>query len=192
MGNLGCSSKYSYSGKKEIPFKMANTTKTIYIRTAQISLTSEQWASDTYKDIILKNGELGYDSTLNKMKFGDGTHKWTELDWVEGKIHIADSSNVGGILSSNEGGNVTVNSLGVATISLFSSTNKGLVPAATEASEKFLKGNGDWVNPGTGLMTGYAPETSSPVYSTDTLLQAIAKLEARLIELEDGSYYGFS
>jgi hypothetical protein len=43
--------------------------------------TSANWES---ADPILAAGEVGFDSTENKIKIGDGTSTWTELDYASG------------------------------------------------------------------------------------------------------------
>ena len=50
--------------------------KTVYGRFANLSLTSAQWAAITEP---LKEGEIGYDTTLDKVKVGDGTSLWVDL-----------------------------------------------------------------------------------------------------------------
>mgnify|MGYP000891881709 CR=1 FL=1 len=41
--------------------------------------TTTQWASATY---VLKAGEIGIDTTLNKIKIGNGTSVWSALAFV--------------------------------------------------------------------------------------------------------------
>ena len=55
---------------------MANTT--LKVRNRIATKTSAEW--ETENPILLK-GEMGYDSTSNKAKVGDGVTKWTELDF---------------------------------------------------------------------------------------------------------------
>jgi hypothetical protein len=43
--------------------------------------TSANWES---ADPTLAAGEVGFDSTENKIKIGDGTTAWTELDYASG------------------------------------------------------------------------------------------------------------
>lgn len=43
--------------------------------------TSADWAA---ADPVLALGEIGYDSTENKLKVGDGTKKWSALSWLKG------------------------------------------------------------------------------------------------------------
>ena len=42
--------------------------------------TSTQWLANP----VLAAGEMGYDSTLNKMKIGDGVTAWSSLPWLLG------------------------------------------------------------------------------------------------------------
>lgn len=42
--------------------------------------TSAEWAA---KASTLFNGELGYDSSNNKVKIGNGTARWTDLPWLK-------------------------------------------------------------------------------------------------------------
>ena len=53
--------------------------KTFYGRTANISLTSAQWAKITE---VLKKGQIGYDVTLDRFKIGDGTSTWSNLPFA--------------------------------------------------------------------------------------------------------------
>jgi len=46
--------------------------------------TSAEWAA---ADPVLYDGEIGYNTTTNKVKVGDGVKKWSELDYL-----VADSS----------------------------------------------------------------------------------------------------
>ena len=41
--------------------------------------TSTQWASATY---VLKDGEIGIDKTLNKIKVGNGSALWAALPFI--------------------------------------------------------------------------------------------------------------
>ena len=56
---------------------MANTT--LKVRNRIATKTTTEW--ETENPILLK-GEMGYDSTSNKAKVGDGVTKWTELDFL--------------------------------------------------------------------------------------------------------------
>lgn len=42
------------------------------------SKTTAEWEAS---DIVLRSGEIGYDSTKGKIKFGDGTHTWNDLEY---------------------------------------------------------------------------------------------------------------
>lgn len=55
---------------------MANTT--LKVRNRIATKTSAEWEAE---NPILLKGEMGYDSTSNKAKVGDGVTKWTELDF---------------------------------------------------------------------------------------------------------------
>jgi len=55
---------------------MAN--KTQYGRIAQISMTAAQWA---LTDAVLNTGEVGYDTTNQIFKTGDGVHTWANLPY---------------------------------------------------------------------------------------------------------------
>ena len=45
--------------------------------------TATEWASSTYKDKILKSGEIGYEKNTGRYKIGDGTNKWANLPWAK-------------------------------------------------------------------------------------------------------------
>ena len=43
--------------------------------------TTAEWEAD---DPILAEGELGLDLTIMRIKVGDGSNHWTDLDYVDG------------------------------------------------------------------------------------------------------------
>lgn len=52
--------------------------------------TSAQWAAGTpVTDPILEYGEVGYDSTVNRFKVGDGTTAWSALAWFDSGVWLA-------------------------------------------------------------------------------------------------------
>lgn len=55
---------------------MANTT--LKVRNRIATKTTSEWEAE---NPVLLKGEMGYDSTSNKAKVGDGVTKWTELDF---------------------------------------------------------------------------------------------------------------
>ena len=59
--------------------------------------TTENWA---YHNPVLREGELGYDLSTNKLKSGDGKTKWNSLSY------ITDTSDQGGNLTLT--GNVSI------------------------------------------------------------------------------------
>ena len=63
--------------------------------------TSAEW---TTADPVLKEGEIGYDSTLNRMKVGDGTKKWSSLAWCTNDvINTLTSDSTTAALSAKQG-----------------------------------------------------------------------------------------
>ena len=58
---------------------MANAVKFLVRRD-----TSDGWAN---ADPVLTLGEIGADMTLNRLKIGNGTQKWSELPWVGQDIY---------------------------------------------------------------------------------------------------------
>ena len=70
--------------------------------------TSTQWSNN----IILASGELGWDTTVNNVKIGDGSNLWTDLPWlvvagVSGQvINPAVISGVSGIFFDTSVGDV--------------------------------------------------------------------------------------
>ena len=52
---------------------------TVYSSVKHKRGTTAQWASTTY---ILKDGEIGIDTTLNKIKIGNGIKTWSQLSFV--------------------------------------------------------------------------------------------------------------
>lgn len=64
--------------------------------------SSEGWANN---DVVLDLGEIGADIDKRRLKVGDGTHKWSELDWYD-KEEILDmltSTRSDAALSANQG-----------------------------------------------------------------------------------------
>lgn len=59
-------------------------SKTVKTRVSNLAFTSTEWAN---KNPILKLGEIGYDTTQNKFKIGDGASNWNSLEFqVESSI----------------------------------------------------------------------------------------------------------
>lgn len=59
-------------------------SKTVKTRVSNLAFSSTDWAT---KNPVLKLGEIGYDTTENKFKIGDGTSNWKSLDFqVESSI----------------------------------------------------------------------------------------------------------
>ena len=54
---------------------------TLNVRILPCSHTSEEWASDTYKNKKLKEGEIGYERNTGRYKIGNGSSTWSELPW---------------------------------------------------------------------------------------------------------------
>lgn len=53
--------------------------------------TSEAWRIN---NLVLLDGEAGYESDTNLMKVGDGIHRWLELDYINsGATAIASTAN---------------------------------------------------------------------------------------------------
>ena len=169
---------------------MADTTKTIYTRIAPLSYTSAEWAAS---NPTLYPGELGYDTTVGKFKLGDGSTAWSGISFLP-VSSLAAAQNGTDLSYVTTGEKYTWNNPAVMTGAGASSAGAaGIVPApASGQNLSFLRGDGTWQAPGTGLMTGYTATEGGPVVSTDTLLAAIAKLEARLADLEiETNFYGF-
>lgn len=53
------------------------------VRLLPCAHTAAEWASSTYKDKILKAGEIGYEKNTGRYKIGDGTNKWANLPWAK-------------------------------------------------------------------------------------------------------------
>lgn len=84
--------------------------------TIRIQLRSDTRANWESVNPVLLRGELGLDLTENRIKIGDGTHKWAELEYA--CIRVIDnltSSSSAEALSANQG--VVL---------------KGLIPAVTD------------------------------------------------------------
>lgn len=47
--------------------------------------TKEQWDGDS-KDYVLATGEIGLEIDTGKVKLGDGTKKWSELDYYSDPV----------------------------------------------------------------------------------------------------------
>lgn len=47
--------------------------------------TSANWSS---QNPILSEGEIGVDTTINRMKVGDGTTTWNNLPYVDTQVQI--------------------------------------------------------------------------------------------------------
>ena len=52
------------------------------VRLLPCAHTAAEWASSTYKDKILKSGEIGYEKDTGRYKMGDGETKWASLPWA--------------------------------------------------------------------------------------------------------------
>lgn len=65
------------------------------VRHKQVVKTTAQWTSS---GLILRDGELGYDSTTGLIKVGDGQHLWAELPNLNNEFTY-DSTNKRLILS---------------------------------------------------------------------------------------------
>lgn len=89
--------------------------------------SSSQWAASTNP---LSQGELGLDTTINKIKIGNGTSLWSSLPWAN--IMGADFIGTSGINISyaSPSGNVTVSVTGLSSsyLSDFNSAVSGLLP----------------------------------------------------------------
>lgn len=71
--------------------------------------TAEEWAT---KNPVLREGEPGVESDTNKMKYGDGYHRWNQLDYMnDGGVssepfyykHIQSISSAGWLVTHNLG-----------------------------------------------------------------------------------------
>ncbi len=75
--------------------------------------TTVQWASSTK---VLQVGELGIDTTLNKIKAGNGSSLWTDLPFIESSFNsegfVTDSELTTAIQSANEYTDTAVSGLG--------------------------------------------------------------------------------
>lgn len=82
--------------------------------------TTQQWTAST---IVLQLGELGLDTTLNKLKAGNGTAIWNNLAFLQADADITESAQdaVAAALASGTHSNITVtysdngNSISLAT-----------------------------------------------------------------------------
>ena len=79
---------------------------TLNIRLKPCAHTSTEWASDTHKNKVLLDGEIGYEKDTGRYKIGDGTKKWAELDWAKATPYgdFIPLNTSGGIGSINGGG----------------------------------------------------------------------------------------
>ena len=89
--------------------------------------SSSQWAASTNP---LSQGELGLDTTINKIKIGNGTSLWSSLPWAN--IMGADFIGTSGIniAYASPSGTVTVSVTGLSSsyLSDFNSAVSGLLP----------------------------------------------------------------
>lgn len=66
---------------------MAIVNKSFHIEHFQLKYkTKAQWDSDEFKDYVLAAGELGLEFDTKKFKLGDGTTKWSELDYYSDPV----------------------------------------------------------------------------------------------------------
>jgi len=75
--------------------------------------TTTQWASSTK---VLQVGELGIDTTLNKIKAGNGSSLWTSLPFIESSFNteglVTDSELSTAIQGANDYTDTAVASIG--------------------------------------------------------------------------------
>jgi len=69
--------------------------------------TTTQWAASTR---VLQLGELGLDTTLNKLKAGNGTAIWNNLPFLQADVDITELSQdaVANALAAGTHSNITV------------------------------------------------------------------------------------
>jgi len=104
---------------------MAETTKTLNTRIAQLSFNAADWN----ESVILLKGEIGFETDTRKMKVGDGTTAWGVLDYVNPDyiLPVADTNKLGGVM---EGGDVIIDASGIMTIADATSAAHGLMTSA--------------------------------------------------------------
>jgi len=89
--------------------------------------TSVEWAASTN---ALSQGEMGFDTTIRKIKIGDGSTLWSGLPWAN--ITGADFTGTSGvnISYSSSSGSITVSVTGLSSsyLSDFNSAVSGLLP----------------------------------------------------------------
>ena len=63
-------------------------TKTRHVK-AIIQLRRAKESEWIAKDPILRLGEPAYSTDVNKMKMGDGIHRWSELEYLSSNMEIS-------------------------------------------------------------------------------------------------------
>ena len=70
---------------------MADTEKVLKTRFVLRNDTTTNWSS---VNPVLKKGEIGIDTTLNKFKIGDGTKAWNELIYLQTEVQVGGEGDV--------------------------------------------------------------------------------------------------
>lgn len=70
---------------------MADTEKVLKTRFVLRNDTTANWSS---VNPVLKKGEIGIDTTLNKFKIGDGTKAWNELIYLQTEVQVEGEGDV--------------------------------------------------------------------------------------------------
>ncbi len=114
--------------------------------------TASDW---TAANIVLADGQLGYETDTGRVKVGNGATAWNSLAYrFEGGATNLGYTASTRLLTSSTGADVT--------LPLVTSADAGLAPASGGGTTNFLRADGTWAAPGgtSGLTTVTVPNNA--------------------------------